>query len=230
MARTAVKAVSEVTNGAAEIIGAGEPYSVLVELTGTADFLFHRWNCEAVEEKSKAAKNSKAKKTDDVESYVYRNEAGELCIPGEYLRQSIIHAAKFKQDPRSPRKSAMDLFKAGVVALTALAPIHRSGLELPGRSRHGVVLSGDAGSGVAGQFATTWDYEDRRRVVIQRNGVNRVRPAMRAGWRAEFELMVLVPEYIQTGDLLDTISTAGRLVGIGDFRPTYGRFSVTRYE
>lgn len=82
----------------------------------------------------------------------------------------------------------------------------------------------------AGFFVTTWDYEDRRRVVVQRNGVNRIRPAMRAGWKAEFELMVLVPEYIQTSDLHDAISTAGRLVGIGDFRPTYGRFAVTRFE
>lgn len=218
----ALKSVTNATNGAAEIISHSEPYTVSVQLTGSADFLFHRWNCEAVDEKAKAAKNSKAKKTDDIESYVYRNEAGELCIPGEYLRQSIIHAAKFKQDPRSPRKSAMDLYKAGVVALTALAPISSAG--------SGVVRQDAARNGEAGTFATTWDYEDRRRVVIQRNGVNRVRPAMRAGWVAEFELMVLVPEYITTSDLLDTISTAGRLVGIGDFRPTYGRFGVTRFE
>lgn len=223
-----LKAVSEVSNGAAEIIGHSEPYSVIVELTGTADFLFHRWNCEAVEEKAKAAKNSKAKKTDNIESYVYRNEAGELCIPGEYLRQAIIHAAKFKQDPRSPRKSAMDLYKAGVVALTALAPIRSQASN--GKASIGEDSNGKDWHGKAGHPATQWDYEDRRRVVVQRNGVNRIRPAMRAGWRAEFELMVLVPEYIQTMDLQDAISTAGRLVGIGDFRPTYGRFAVTRFE
>ncbi|MGE9244407.1 hypothetical protein, partial [Escherichia coli] len=87
---------------------------------GSSDFLFHRWNAEAVDEKAAAAKNSKAKKTDDVESYVYRTEDGDLAIPGEYLRGSIIHAAKFRQDPRSPRKSAMDLFKAAVVVTTPL--------------------------------------------------------------------------------------------------------------
>lgn len=239
----ALKSVANTTNGAAEIIAHSEPYTVSVQLTGSADFLFHRWNCEAVDEKARAAKNSKAKKTDDIESYVYRNDVGELCIPGEYLRQSIIHAAKFKQDPRSPRKSAMDLYKAGVVALTALAPVVSASLRLgaDGRCQVGKGVAcrggerqaagaGEAWTGMAGQFATTWDYEDRRRVVIQRNGVNRVRPAMRAGWVAEFELMVLVPEYITTSDLLDTISTAGRLVGIGDFRPTYGRFGVTRFE
>lgn len=199
---TTLKAKGDVTNGAANTIAASEPYTVIVALEGAADFLFHRWNPEAVEEKAKAAKNSAAKKTDDIESYVYRTDDGQLAIPGEYLRQAIIHAAKFRQDPRSPRKSAMDLFKAGVVSLTALASV--------GKDR--------------------WDYEDKRRVVIQRNGVNRIRPALKAGWRAEFQLMVMLPEYIARDDLNQVISNAGRLVGLGDFRPTYGRFHITRFE
>lgn len=203
MAKAALKVVADQqTNGAADIIGAGEPYVVTVEITGAADFLYHRWNCEAVEEKAKAAKNSAAKKTDDLESYVYRLDSGELAIPGEYLRQAIIHAAKFKQDPRSPRKSAMDLYKAGVVSLTALAGIGKE----------------------------KWDYLDKRRVVIQRNGVNRTRPALSAGWKVSFDLMVMTPEYIDRASLNDTLATAGRLIGVGDFRPTYGRFQVTSFR
>src|SRR6185503_19872747 len=99
------------------------PYSLHVGIEGSAPILFHAWNCDAVEAKGKASKNSKAKKSDDLESYVYRNGAGELCLPGEYLRQSIIAAAKFKQDPRSPRKSAADLFKAGIVCTKTLASL-----------------------------------------------------------------------------------------------------------
>jgi hypothetical protein len=60
--------ISEVTNGAERIIEAGVPYSVTVKIEGAADFLFHRWNAEAVDAKAAAAKGSKAKKTDDVES------------------------------------------------------------------------------------------------------------------------------------------------------------------
>ena len=78
----------------------GFPYSVAVTVQGNSDFLFHRWNCESVAEKSLAAKGSKAKKTDDLESYVYRNDNGNLAIPGEYLRQAAIETAKYKQDPR----------------------------------------------------------------------------------------------------------------------------------
>lgn len=194
--------LSETTNGAERIIEAGQPYQATVSISGAADFLFHRWNCESVDAKASAAKGSKAKKTDDIESYVYRNDAGELCIPGEYLRMAIIGAAKFRQDPRSPRKSAMDLYKAAVVPLTLLASLGK----------------------------TTWDYEDRRRVVIQRNGINRTRPAMKAGWKVEFDLQVLIPEYVDPNALRETIETAGRLIGLGDFRPTYGRFGIVGFE
>ena len=87
----------EIANGGKVIIESGIPYGAEVELVGASDFLFHRWNCEAVEAKGKAAKGSKAKKSDDIESYVYRDDLGELCIPGEYLRQSVINAAKFRR-------------------------------------------------------------------------------------------------------------------------------------
>lgn len=197
-----VVTLKEPTASGNAIIEHSEPYAVAVTVEGSADFLFHRWNAEAVDEKAKAAKNSKGKKTDDVESYVYRTENGELAIPGEYLRGAIINAAKFRQDPRSPRKSAMDLFKAAIVVTTPLATL-----------------------GVK-----EWDYLDKRRVMIQRNGINRVRPAMRVGWRVTFDLLVMLPEYVDRQALRETIESAGRLVGIGDFRPTFGRFGIVCFE
>lgn len=191
-----------VTNGAAAGIERSIPYRVELKIRGEADLLFHRWNCEAVEAKAKAAKGSAVKKSDNVESYVYRNAAGELCVPGEYLRQAVIAAAKFRQDPRSPRKSAQDLVKAAVVSLTPLASLGIS----------------------------AWDYEHRCRVQVQRNGVTRVRPAISTGWSAAFVLLVNLPEYVSREMLQGLLTDAGRLIGIGDFRPTYGRFQITAFE
>lgn len=96
-----VTAISEPTNDAAKQISFEQPYTVSVKIKGTSPFLFHRWNVDAVAEKSKAAKGSKAKKSDDLESYLYRTGCGNLAIPGEYFRMSVIHAAKFRQDPPS---------------------------------------------------------------------------------------------------------------------------------
>lgn len=197
-----VETLANVSNDGADDIATGEPYSVTVTIVGTAPILFHRWSNEAVAEKAAAAKGSKAKKSDNIESYVYRDDKGKIAIPGEYLRQSIIAAAKFRQDPRSPRKSACDLYKAGVIPTTVLASL-----------------------GVK-----DWDFIDRRRVLIQRNAITRERPGMREGWKATIELLILTPEYISLDVLSDVITNAGRLVGVGDFRPTFGRFRIESFK
>ncbi len=195
-------AIGPVSNDAEPDIMAGAPYIAQVEIEGVSSILFHRWSVEAVESKATAAKGSKAKKTDNIESYVWRLPNGNLGLPGEYLRQAIINAAKYRQDPRSPRKSAMDLYKAGVVSLTEVA---------------------DFG-------VNTWDFLDQRRVTIQRAGITRVRPALMAGWKASFEFSCLLPENIPPSTLQDVLVQAGRLVGLADFRPTFGRFNVTNFH
>lgn len=201
------------SNDAAPDIDILQPYVAEVEIEGASAILFHRWSCEAVAEKAASAKGSKAKKTDNVESYVYRDQDGNIGLPGTYLVGSMIDprngAAKYRQDPRSPRKSALDLFRAGVVAVTDLAPIYANGSTVP---------------------AATWDYLDERRVTVQRSGITRVRPAFLPGWRATVHLQVLTPEYIAPGLLHDVLTAAGRLVGVADFRPTFGRFRIAHFE
>lgn len=206
------KATSTGTSDDSNEISATAPYIVEVTIEGTAPVIFHRWQDSSVAEKAAAAKGSKAKKTDDVESYLWRDTEGRICLPGVYLVASMTDpkngAAKYRQDPRSPRKSALDLYKAGVIPLTDLAPITK----------------------VTGEVAHTWDYLDSRRAVVQRNGITRVRPTLLAGWRATVEITVLTPEYIPPSALLDCLVMAGRLVGVADHRPTFGRFSVPKFE
>lgn len=190
-------------NGANDTLTSEFPFMARALLRGTTDLLFHRWNTDEVAAKSAAMKSSVAKRTDNTESYLYRNQDGVICIPGEYVRRAIIHSAKYSPDPRSPRKSAMDLVKAGVQVMTALAPIGN---------------------------ATTPDYLDQRRVVVQRNGITRTRPAFFAEWSARFEFLVVTPELIPPSFLRELLDRAGKLVGIADFRPTFGRFSVDAWE
>lgn len=201
MAKTAtVIRQADPTNDGAATIEQQQPFSVKVTVEGTRPFLFHRWSCDAVAEKAAANKGSRKKKEDDVESYVYRDERGVLCIPSLYFVRSIIGAAKFRQDPRSPRKSAMDLFTAGVLEENELCPLEGN--------------------------PKTWEYLDRRRVLVQRNGITRLRPAFAKGWRCTTELAVTLPEYITEGFLREIMVDSGRFVGVGNFRPTFGRFSI----
>lgn len=197
-----VDTIGNVSNDAEDMLTSEQPYTMRCKIEGASAMLFHRWSDDAVEAKAKAAKGSKAKKTDDVETYVWRDEDGNICLPGEYLRMACVMAAKFRQDPRSPRKSAMDLYKAGIVAATDMASLGKK----------------------------EWDYLDRRRVVVQRNAITRLRPAFMQGWTATIDLLVTLPEYIAPSSLYDVLSLAGRTVGVGDFRPTFGRFMVVGFE
>lgn len=190
------------TNGAKSTIELQKPYRVLVELEGSCPMLLHRWNNESVAAKNAAKKGSIERKTDDTEAFMWRDEKGHVSVPGEYLRQSVIHAARYEQDPRSARKSMMDLMKAALVSLTELSSL---GVKEP-------------------------DYYDQRRVVINRAAVTRTRPAMKTGWKAKFILMVNLPEYVPPPKLNYLIQQAGRIIGLADFRPSFGRFSVVKFE
>ena len=190
------------SNGAAPDIELELPYVVEFTLEGTSALLFHAWNNEAVAEKAAAKKGSEAKKSDNTESYVYRDGKGDIALPGVYVHSSMQYAAKFRQDPRSPRKSAFDLFKAAVSPLTEYASLGKA----------------------------TWDYMDMRRVTVQRNSITRHRPAFNAGWRAEFQFVVNLPEYVSPVFFQDVLTLAGRATGVGDFRPTYGRFQIVKFD
>jgi hypothetical protein len=196
----------EPNNDAVPDIEVETPYIVEFTIEGVCPILFHRWSNEAVAEKAKAKKGSAQKKTDNVESYVYRNEKKEICLPGLYVAGSIHDkkngAARYRQDPRSPRASAVKLFQAGISPLTEYASFGK----------------------------THWDYLDERRAVVQQSGITRQRPAFNAGWQATFQFVCNLPEYISPHFFHEILTLAGRAVGVGDFRPTYGRFQIVKFD
>lgn len=194
---------SQITNGAESLISMTAPYIVKVTLQGITPILFHAWNSESIEERSRAPKNSAVRKSDDLESMVYRTDDGHLGIQGSVLQGALVEAGRHLQDPRSPRKSARDLIKSAIQVLTIVAPFEPQVKE--------------------------WDYEDRRRVVVQRSGVTRTRPAMKEGWRVSFEILVNAPEYFSESSVQDLLTKAGLFSGLCDYRPTYGRFRVVAF-
>jgi hypothetical protein len=186
------------------------PYTVHFTIEGVAPILFHAWSNTAVAAQIAAKKGSAAKKTDNIESYVYRDAGGDLILPGVNLKGVVVDprngAAKYLQDPRSPRKSALDLFRAAIIVDDA------------------------ALWNYTGERAHTWDFLDERRVVVQRAGVTRVRPALATGWRAQFVVTVISPEYVSQPMLREVFTRGGSLVGVGDFRPQFGRFDIVNVE
>lgn len=179
------------------------PYRMRFVIEGTAPILFHRYDCESVAAKGEAAKGSKTKKTDDVESFYYRDEGNRVCIPAVAIHGALINSGRWAQDPRSSRKSAMDLVKAGIIVEPTLIPCTRNG-----------------------EFMLTAEFLDKRRVQVNRAGVSRVRPALNTGWQAEFDVMVLASDLMQPFFVRELMTRAGQLVGLLEFRPQHGRFQI----
>lgn len=187
------------SNGVASFIGEQE-YALEVQIVGTSPLLMHRYDTESVKRKGKAAKNSVEKKSDDLESYIYRDPTThKIGIPGRNILSCLREAGRSIADPRSPRKSARDLVATGLRVEPFLAPLGK----------------------------TTWDYIDEQRVVVQRSAISRSRPAFKEGWKVTFRVLVLAPEYMSETWVADLVQRAGRFQGLLDARNIgYGLFRV----
>jgi len=71
-------------------------------------------------------------------------------------------------------------------------------------------------------------YLDMRPVVVQRARVVRTRPALKKGWTLDFDIEV-IDDQLPPNVLNDILLYAGKSVGIGDFRPRFGRFLVSKF-
>lgn len=74
------------------------------------------------------------------------------------------------------------------------------------------------------------EYEiDTRPVVIQRARVLKWRPKFNK-WNLQFTLTILDDENISVPVAKEILEKAGATKGIGDYRPRFGRFMVTKFE
>lgn len=128
-------------------------------------------------------------------------------MPAQNLKAAISDAAKRIADPSSPRKSARDLFRAGILVF------------------------GDSDGGQFSSFQKTEpDYLDKRKVNVQRAAVPRTRPAFKDGWELSFVIEIMASDHINVDMLHRALSDAGRFNGLGDYRPDFGRFRIDTFE
>jgi len=73
------------------------------------------------------------------------------------------------------------------------------------------------------------DYVDEHFVTVSRNQILRLRPAFKKGWEAEFTLLLL-DEQLPKTVVKEILDNAGRFVGIGDWRPRFGRFEIVSFK
>jgi hypothetical protein len=73
----------------------------------------------------------------------------------------------------------------------------------------------------------SWEI-DLQSVVIQRSRVMRSRPRFDK-WELDFQILN-IDERITPNIIKSALDDAGKFIGIGDYRPRYGRFEVVKFE
>lgn len=184
-----------------------KPYKALVTIEGIVPLICHRYDTSDVETKEKAGKGSKTKKTDNIDSYVYRvPDTNELGVAAKNIKSMLASkksgAARAFQDPRSKRASACALLQAAIFVTP----------EVPSLGKK------------------TWDFLDRSRMTVQQSAITRVRPCFNKGWRLSFEIVVGQPALVPPEFLRQILDYAAAFVGLCDSRPDFGRFSVVSWE
>ena len=125
------------------------------------------------------------------------------------VKRCLVEAGRYFDDPRSSgrRRQATDLFRATLL----VEP------DFP------LLL-------VGGRPVVAPEFLDRRRAVVQRQTIARVRPGLTPGWRLAFRVISLDARYVSPPLLREVLDCAARFIGLGDFRPDFGRFQVVRAE
>ena len=189
------------------------PYSIHVKIEGVAPILFNRWTEEASDKLRSGATGGKftdASRLAEAMTKVYRDEEGKyLTIPGWNLKKCILQGCQ---------RAGLKEGRVGMMPFLA-ATVFVAGDP--------VFVAGDPSSGV-----TDPDFVDERsgRRPAKTGGAALIkRPALKEGWQLPFTLNV-VDDRRDAPSIRRAVEEAGLMVGLGDFRPEFGRFVVREWS
>ncbi len=179
-----------------------------IELVGTTSLLQHNVRlANPFDEYTQGLKGltGKRKKTEtdlleisrlEWEGGMYYDEEIGPYIPDEWLYKMIVMGARKSKNGKQA--------ESGILISTLKAPIEYTGPR---------------------KLQEMWDigdYTDRRMVTVGQAKVLRTRPIF-AEWAVTFS-MIIDEATITEPQIVDAVEKAGSLIGIGDYRPRYGRF------
>jgi len=171
--------------------------------------LQHRYVFADEREESAKKRSGKKDYSDEWKAALYWDDKVGIIQPANHLEAAMIKAATSFLIPGKGKKTYKDLFKCAVFVSPEYIP-------------HGI--NGDKDALVKKKKI----YLDKRLVRVNNSGIERVRPLLKA-WKLKFEIEIH-DDQIAVDTVHQVLSHAGRFVGIGDFRPRYGRFMITSFQ
>lgn len=205
MAKTAV-AASDPDDGLEQRYGIELPYTMTLHLRGVTPFLFNRMDIEAYDREAGPASKRKPRTRPEYESMIWRDEDGMLAYPIASVLASIAMGGKFYKSPIASQGSATPTLRE---ALVPAAEFGSFGIE-------------------------NWDAVDFRHAKHgDRNRTPKptYRPRLEIGWLLAVRFSIVLPELYGPAKLLEIISRAGGVLGIGDGRKIgFGRYVPDGHE
>lgn len=187
-------------------------YTVNTVIRGTAPLMQHRFPMPELSQMSKGGRKSTGAKDYSQEWREYLYTSGNMIIqPASHIEGAMTKAAAGFKVTGKRGASYKNLFSANVF----IDPI-----EIP----HNVPVPDDLDCDADKPL-----YIDMRPVIVMRARVVRLRPCFKPGWELSFAINIIDDE-LPYEILSDVLNLAGKTVGIGDYRPKFGRFMVTKFE
>lgn len=182
------------------------PYTMTLRVRGVTPLLFNRMDIEAYDQEGGPGAKRKPRSRPEYESMIWRDEDGRLAMPVQNLIGSICAAGKYFKSPIGGNGSATPTLRESLVP-----------------------------AGEFGHFGVTdWDTVDFRHARHgDRKGTPKptYRPRLEIGWLFEAPLAVTIPELYGPVKILEILSRAGAVMGIGDGRKIgFGRYVIDSYD
>lgn len=194
-------------------------YKIQASIEGIVPLLQHNFaknNLETLLSSSKKRTGSTDYSLEWLET-LYHDNHGYLAQPASHIEGAMVKAAARFNIPGQGKRSWKDPMKAYVYVMPDLirhiwgndfVPVPDADLNLNPTENLQVSVM---------------------RVVVGRAAVARHRLMLNAGWRLDFDIEVHDNQV--RADVVETIlKEAGRAIGIGDYRPRYGRFIVRDFQ
>jgi hypothetical protein len=137
---------------------------------------------------------------DEARRYLYTDEKGNIVMPAANIKACIVGAGANYKVP-GRRTTYRAMLKTGIqVEPFPYVPLIHNGWEV-----------------------------DVRLVVVQHSRIQRARPKFNQ-WSLEFWILNRDPTMIPRDTLHQILVDAGQYYGLGDYRPEFGLFAVTKFE
>jgi hypothetical protein len=194
-------------------------YTIQAVICGTAGLLQHAFGQSSLDSLQENAKKQTGTPDYSLEwmQTMYTTRTGHLYQPASHIEGALQRAASgFKQKGKGGKT-----WKDAVKAYAYVLPdeiIHLRDSEMvcaPGAD----LLHNP----------TEYPSVSIMRVKVQRGAVARSRLLIAPGWQSAFTLQIL-DEQLRPDVVEVVLQEAGRAVGIGDYRPRYGRFEVVSFQ